>query len=242
MLQVHEGERAAYYRAALQCLRFVEQRRPTGRRFGADADARWSSFKGDLTTADRIDLLIRDADAEWPGAFGPRTVYALRAVAEDEPFGAEWRPMDPVDAEELWRGLAQDAEPGSVADALRAMAAAWELELQSVEVGAVTPTDKIIVVGPSAIAALVAAFAAGSDLDWADQVVAVATPPAHRHLATAAVALLNSAKPARLVAASGGGAAAGSEGEAQQVKGARLLASADADAADRALAESLVGA
>src|SRR5687768_1188859 len=106
-----EGQ-GRYVEAALRLLQFVEARRPTGRRFGADADARWGSFRGDLETADRIELLIRDADAEWRdpdgergGAFGARTVYALRAVAEDEPFGAQWPGMDPVEAEKLWRKL-----------------------------------------------------------------------------------------------------------------------------------------
>lgn len=34
-------DRATYYHAALCCLCFVEQRCPTVRRFGAEADARW---------------------------------------------------------------------------------------------------------------------------------------------------------------------------------------------------------
>lgn len=38
----------SYYRAALTALRFVEARRPTGRRFGAEADALWASFAGGL--------------------------------------------------------------------------------------------------------------------------------------------------------------------------------------------------
>jgi hypothetical protein len=38
---VLEADRATYYRVALSCLRFIEQRRPTGRRFGLEADARW---------------------------------------------------------------------------------------------------------------------------------------------------------------------------------------------------------
>jgi hypothetical protein len=65
----------------LFALRYLEGRRATGRRFGADADALWSSLQGDLTTANRLDLLIRDADAEWPGGFGARTVFAMRGVA-----------------------------------------------------------------------------------------------------------------------------------------------------------------
>jgi len=33
-----------YVEGALRLLQCVEARRPTGRRFGADADARWNSF------------------------------------------------------------------------------------------------------------------------------------------------------------------------------------------------------
>ncbi len=50
-----------YVEGVLRLLQFVENRRPTGRRFGADADARWASFRGDLETVDRIELMIRDA-------------------------------------------------------------------------------------------------------------------------------------------------------------------------------------
>ncbi len=49
------ADRSPYYTAALRCLQFVEGRKPTGRRFGPDADARWSQFEGELTTADRRD-------------------------------------------------------------------------------------------------------------------------------------------------------------------------------------------
>jgi hypothetical protein len=79
-----------YVDGALRLLQYVEARRPTGRRFGADADARWSSFRGDLETVDRIELMIRDADAEWPDGFGARAVFAMQGVAEDEPFGSQW--------------------------------------------------------------------------------------------------------------------------------------------------------
>ncbi len=57
----------SYYGAALVGLLAIEARRPTGRRVGSEADARWQAFRGDLTTANRLDLLIRDADAQWPG-------------------------------------------------------------------------------------------------------------------------------------------------------------------------------
>jgi hypothetical protein len=104
-----------YVEAALCLLKFVEARSPTDRRFGANADARWSSFRGDLETIDRIELMIRDADAEWPAGFGPRVIYGLDGIAEDEPFGARWPSMDPVDAEELWRRV-KDAKPAKTVE------------------------------------------------------------------------------------------------------------------------------
>ena len=64
----------AYYRAALAGLRHVEAQLPSGRRFGPQADARWTELRGSLTTADRIDLLLRDASAQWPSAFAARAV------------------------------------------------------------------------------------------------------------------------------------------------------------------------
>ena len=227
-----EGARAAYYRAALESLRFVESRRPTRRRFGADADATWASFRGDLTTADRIDLLIRDADAEWSRAFGARTVFDLRATADDEAFGAEWQPLDPVDAEELWRSMAGQGGASSVEAATQAIARSWDLRLEAVSVGEVGATDSFVVAGPSAIASLVAAFAAGRDLDWSAQVTVVATPPGHRHIAAAAAALLNASKATDLLSAAGAA-------DRPARNGARLLVSDDAAPEDRLAAETL---
>lgn len=236
MTTVPEADRASYYRAALCCLRFIEQRRPTGRRFGAEADARWASFRGELQGADRIDLLLRDADAQWPGALGARTVFGLRAVAEDEPFGAGWEPLDPVDAEELWRQLLAKQPPVTIRDTLAAMAAAWRMPLASHDPGPIAATDRLVVAGPSAIASVIAACAGGTDLDWAEQVVCVATPPAHRQLAAAATALLDTTRPTRLHAAAPDAPGAP---DAAPLPGHRLLASDDADAADLALARRL---
>jgi hypothetical protein len=224
----------SYVEGALRLLRFVEARRPTGRRFGADADARWGDFKGDLDTVDRIELLLRDADAEWPGAFGARTVYALRAISEDEPFGATWRGVDPIGAEDLWRRIRSETSPASLTEALRAIAAAWGLRLESFDPGAIAPTDRVVLAGPSAIAAAIEVFSRGADLDWAEQVTVVATPPAHRQLAAAAGALLNLNRPTRLLTIDEAGAA-------PAARGARLLASDDAESADRAAAQRLAG-
>jgi hypothetical protein len=226
--QPDEGERARYYAAALRALRFIERRSPTTRRFGSEADARWAAFRGNLTTADRLDLLLRDADAHWPLAFGARNVFALRSAAEDEAFGVEWAPLDTVQAEELWRSVGAEAPPEGVREALVAAAGAWGLTLAAFEPGAISPTDRLLVVGPSAVAAVIVAFAGGKDLSFADQVVTVATAPAHRQLAALAAALLNSTNKPAVIVAQGG--ALGREGR-------RLLASGDASPADLAWAQ-----
>jgi hypothetical protein len=220
-----------YVEGALRLLQFVEARRPTGRRFGPDADSRWASFKGDLETVDRIELMIRDADAEWPGAFGARTAYALPAIAEDETFGASWPGLDPIAAEELWRRLRSIDVPGSPADALAAIAAAWDLTIAPLSLTSVAPTERLVLVGPSAVAAAVGLFAATPGLDWTDQVTVIATPPAHRQIAAAASAILNANRPPPLLDAAGARASGSGAG-------ARLIASPDADPGDRAAADA----
>ena len=229
----------AYYRAALVGLRYVETRRPTGRRFGADADARWSRFAGDLTTSERLDLLIRDADAQWLRAFGARTVFALEGVAEDEAFGPDWKSLERIDASDLWRS----APPAGASDdgerALAAAASAWGLSLNvrdafethfSTPVG---PADRLLVAGPSAIAATLRAFIGQDDLDFSDQVVVVATPPAHRQLAALVSALVNSPRGTVLRLASH---------PSVLDRDHRLVASADADPGDLASATALADA
>lgn len=220
-----------FYRTAHVGLRFLEQRSGSGRRFGVEADARWKGFCGDLQTADRIDLLIRDADAQWVGALGARTVFVLDDVCEDDPFGPRWEPLEPVEAEELWRGELATAAPRTVGEALDRAAAAWGLKLSPVAVGVIAPADRLVVAGPSAVASVAAAFAEGADLDWAAQVTVVATAPAHRQLAGLGAALLNATRIGALWSAEAG----------SKVPGARLIVSPDAAEADRLQAEQLAG-
>lgn len=217
----------AYYRGALWGLKFVEGRRPTGRRFGADADALWQGFAGDLSPADRLDLLIRDANAEWPGAFGARSVFDRRAVAEDDPFGVGWESLDGARAAELWQQLAGQPAPADAKALLVAVAAAWDVTLADFDAGAVAPAERLVVVGPSAIVAVAARFAGSRELDWADQVVCVATPPEHRQLAALAAAAVNATKPCALVAAD-------AEGLAKAIGQRRVVVSPDAHPGDRA--------
>ncbi len=195
-----DGQRS-YYSAALTALRFVEERQPTGRRFGKDADAAWRSFKGHLTAADRIDLLLRDADVQWRSAFGARSVYALPAVAEDESFGAQWESLRTRAAEELWREIAKKPPPGDPSEAILRCAAAWDIRLQPVDVGRVSASTKLLLAGPSAVASAMAHFSKVAGLSWSDQVLCIATPYGHRQLALLSGALLNADGPARLASA-----------------------------------------
>lgn len=218
--------RAAYYEAALRALRFVEQRSPTTRRFGPDADARWAALKGHLGTIDRLDLLLRDADAQWPASFGARTVFSLRAVAEDDAFGSSWEPLDDEAAESLWRNVLADAAPTQLEKTFHACAHAWRLSLSTFDPGSIGPADKLVLAGPSAVAYTAVAFSAKTDLSFCDQVLVVATPPAHRQLAALCSALLNTTRAIPLVDANSNPAS---------FSGRRVLMSNDADPADAAL-------
>jgi hypothetical protein len=213
----------SYYHGAFACLQYVDARRPTRRRFGPDADARWKAFKGHLSASERIDLLLRDANAEWPGAFGAREVFARDGIAEDEAFGADWQSLDAVEGEALWRGLS--GRPGADAprDALAAVGRAWSLNLGELKLPAIDAAEQLVVTGPSAVASLAHAFLGRSDLNWAAQVTCIATLPSHRHVALAASAVVDSHRPARVLTA----AAVGSIPAA-----ARIIRSDDALAQD----------
>jgi hypothetical protein len=238
------GEFLAYYRAGLALLKHVEARQPTTRRFGAEADALWSQFKGELTTLDRLEILLRDADGQWPGAFGARTVFALRGVAEDDAFGPEWKSISGVDAEQLWRSQ-NELPANTVDDVLRAIAQAWRLKLEPVEVGVVRPAERIVVVGASATAELIRAFAGKSDLDWAEQVTVVAASPSVRQIAAAASAILSATKPTRIVApqaADLGSIELDAERSRLKGKAPRTVYSVDASGEELLAAKSLAGA
>jgi len=183
-----------FYEASLRALRYLETRSPTRRRFGADADAMWRNFQGHLTAADRIDLLLRDADVEYAGAFATRSAFALRGISEDDTFGPQWENLAPAEADSLWRRVVGEAPPPDVPSAVESCASAWGCRINAIEIPAVAATTKVVVAGPSAISSLAATFAQNGNLSWADQVICIATPHAHRHLAALCGALLASSK------------------------------------------------
>lgn len=188
----------SYYLTALTALRFLDTR-TNGRRFGRDADARWKSFAGDdpedqapgrlriLTDLDRIDLLLRDADAQWPGAFGARTVFDLPEVAEDDSFGAEWDPeVQPtgdaerrpsIDGTALWKQVMDAPVPADIPELLRRLAGIWDVPLSPHPLSPPRPGTRWLLHGASATASALPAFAASPDAVWHTQVLVVAEPP-----------------------------------------------------------------
>lgn len=168
--------RRLYYTAALTGLRFVD-RRGGQRHFGADADGRWQQLAGDLHLADRIDLLLRDADAQWPGAFGARSVFDLPEVAEDDAFGADWLPLEDQDAADLWHEITTQAPADDLPALIRRFFAAWDTPFTPVALPDLTPTSRWLILTPDAVASALLAFAAGNGLAWSDQVVVVAHGP-----------------------------------------------------------------
>lgn len=216
---VLDGDRSAYYRASLRCLRFCEAREARSRRFGGEADSVWKEFCGEMATIDRIDLLLRDADLQWPRAFAPRVVFRLVGLSGDEPFGPQWEGLPSVLGEQIWTEVAGAAPAGDLPTLLVSLAAAWEQRLVPVEVPVFTPTSRLVVAGPSAMAQVISAFGRGQDLSWAEQVLVVAEKPFARHLAAMAAALLRASGPTRLVAPD--------ERPAQPFPGGRLVVSDD---------------
>jgi hypothetical protein len=189
----------------------------------------WRTFRGHLTAADRIDLLLRDADVEYPGAFGARVTFSLRGVGEDDAFGSSWQRLGPTDADALWRRILAEAAATDAASAISACATALGIPIRLREVPKLTANTRLLLAGPGSIASAAAAFAKERDLAWADQVTCVATPPAHRQLAVLSAALLG-AKPTVLFAAT--------EALPARARFDHRLASDDADTNDRAVVEA----
>lgn len=199
------SERKAFYRSALHLLHFVEHRSPTGRRFGKQADALWSGFAGSLDVRDRIELLLRDADAHYRGAFGARTTFDLAAVAQDDAFGSEWEGLPAPEANELWRELTRATPPADPEQVFALLDKTWSRKLKPfTDLPKISPSSRIVVTGIEATLALIRRCLADRDLSWADQVVVIANAPMPRQYASAALALLDidlGARPSPLLSA-----------------------------------------
>ncbi len=180
---VASDQRSAFYSAAVLGLRTLDVRETTPRRFGPDADARWSQFAGALGAGDRVDILLRDAAGTWGAAFSPSACFGLFGLADDEPFGPDWGGIDDSAA----KRLLADESGASVEQVASSLGA----KIVPVTVPPLTPSTKLVVAGGAAIVAVANAFATNVALSWTDQVVVVAETPAFRQLAGLAAVLVN---------------------------------------------------
>lgn len=178
-------ERSAFYGAAVLGLRALDARESTPRRFGADAEARWTHFAGALGAGDRIDILLRDAAGTWGAAFSPAECFGFFGLAADEPFGPDWSGIDDHSARRL---LAEPERPATLEHI--ALALGLDVKAARVPVPPVTTSTRLVVAGGAAILSVAKAFAENRALSWTDQVVVVADQPAWRQLAGLAAVLL----------------------------------------------------
>jgi hypothetical protein len=173
---VTPAQREAFYAAAAAGLCALEVREGSSRRFGPDADMRWAAFRGALSDADRLDLLLRDAAVTWGAAFSPAAAFGLFGLAPDDPFGPDWRPIAAQTAHRLMEAPQAPPEPARIA-------ALFGIAPQPVQLPALTPSTHLIVAGGAALLAVAQAFQGQGSLSWSHQVLAVAVCPEHRQLA-----------------------------------------------------------
>lgn len=178
-----QQERAAFYGAAVLGLRALDARERSPRRFGADADARWAQLAGSLGPGDRLDILLRDAAGTWGAAFSPSECFGFFGLAEDEPFGPDWRSLDDQAAKRL---LAATDGPA----ALERVGTLLGIQSSPVPIPPISPATKLVVAGGAAVLGVATAFARDQALSWSDQVVVVAERPAFRQLAGLAAVLV----------------------------------------------------
>lgn len=187
-----------FYRSAVVGLALLDDRSGGGRRFGANADARWQAFRGGLEDWDRIELLVRDAAVAYAAGFAPRVVFDLPALADDEPCGPDWSGPDPTTAAALLRSALEP--PKDPRAALARVADVWgKGTAADVALPEIQPATRMLVAGAGAVIALAGVFLGRPELDLADQAVLVAGDPATRQLFGLAVAFFGSRRPVRIV-------------------------------------------
>ena len=186
-------------------------------------------------------MLVRDADLEWPGAFGARRVFGLEGVAEDDAFGAGWEGISSSVAQELIAAHALRALPDVATWLDAAFTAArrprMALESTQLDPASLRPNARFVAVGASAVAALVLAFAGRQDLDLGQQVAVISDDPFARQLGASAPVALATGTPATLF-----GTHELREAHPDELrgwKGALLIASPESDELDRSRADEI---
>lgn len=82
---VSPEHRDAFYAAAVSCLRALDARERLPRRVGPNANAYQASIYDAPVSADRIDLLLRDAAVTWCAVFSAAEFFDLFGLAPDKP-------------------------------------------------------------------------------------------------------------------------------------------------------------
>ncbi|MFO0653324.1 MAG: hypothetical protein U0326_44295 [Polyangiales bacterium] len=187
-----EAQIDSFYRSCALGLAWLDARESAPRRFGTAADASWRNYAGspaDLSELDRIELLLRDGASVYPDAFGPRAVFDLPGLTDDEPFG-QWHQTPSI---ELPRDLFRSppAPSADVRALLTDAARAWSLPLGTPSsLAPIGPTTRVLVVGAGALVEVAVRFAERRELSFHEQVFVAADTHAMRHLAgLAALAL-----------------------------------------------------
>lgn len=194
-MEIASEERQKFYRAGALGLRALQDRSLGAQRFSPDAEARWKAFRGELTDADRLDLLLRDGAVLHPVAFSAASVFGLTDLAADEPFGPEWSSLPASESGAVLREVSKaavfagDARPSGV---LATAAKIWGLTFRSMDVSHVVASSRVTVAGAGAIVSLSDHMAGRSDLDFGDQLLLVTDRPAERQLFGLASALCGS--------------------------------------------------
>ncbi len=174
----------AFYEAALWGLRRLDDAGVPPRRFDAEAEARWKQFQGSLTTAHRVDVLLRDGSARFGPAFHAATVFGLSGLPVDEPFGPYWHSLKPQRALDLWNEVRR--APALAPEALVERWAAL-LGVARPPDGAALPrpggAEQAMAFGGTAVWRLFRAFRGERGLDWSSAVTVLAATPAERQFA-----------------------------------------------------------
>lgn len=183
-------DREQFYAAAVVGLRALDARERAPRRFGRDADARWEQFRGSLGPSDRLDILLRDAAGTWGSAFSPAQSFGAFGLADDEPFGPDWRSLSDERANRLLLDSGSD---------LAALASALNVPTASLALPSISSATHVVAAGAQAVFALGSHFSSRPELAWSEQVVVVATTPTVRQLAGLVAVILGAQRRTVLV-------------------------------------------
>lgn len=239
---VDPREADAFLETAVLALAWLDARGTSPRRMGAVADARWRAFAGaapELSDADRLTLLLRDAATVHPAAFSARAVFALPGLCDDEPIGA--RAIEFAAGKSAARFRSPPAPAPDAVALFDACAAHWGLaKLRFASESPVGPTTRLLIAGPAAMRAACERFAGDrSTLDAGAQWIIVADTAATRQLAGVAAMALGARKAPTVIdpAAAEQGREALARAGIDRVD--RAWVSDDATAAERAAAAQI---